>query len=169
MEKNQVTEEMRPQDKWFEKAKQIKTPEELAAFAVELFDKTSHDYGTVCHAVAAVALAGAWLGCEKEGITGFQAGFVMWDFIRQWNYTSNECGLRIINYDNMLYPQYEENFEKTISEKQFKQIQEVAAKRIKESETGERGYGAHPDVLKHWKSIVDGVVPFGFTLTPSED
>ena len=30
----------------------------------------------------------------------------MWDFIIDWMYTSNQCGLRIVDYDDMLYPQY---------------------------------------------------------------
>lgn len=153
---------MKLEKDWFRKAEEIKTPEELAKFAKELLIDTQHDYGTVCHAVGAIALAGAWLGAHIQGITGFQAGFVMWAFIRQWNYSDNKCGLRIIDYDNMLYPQYEDKFDKTITKEKFEAIQKQASILL------ETRKGAHPDVINHWKSIVDGVVPFGYTITKEE-
>lgn len=153
-----VTEEMNPQKEWFEKAKEIRNAEQLADFAKELLEDTQHDYGTVCHAIAALAIGAAWYGAHSQGITGFQAGFIMWDFIEQWEYRENKCGLRIIDYDNMLYPQYENKFDKIITSKQFKRMQEVAAEKLKEK------YRAHPDVVKHWESIVNGTVPFGYKL-----
>lgn len=159
MEKiKQITEEMKPQKEWFDKAKNIETPEQLAEFAKELLVDIQHDYGTVCHAVGAVALAGAWLGAHIQGITGFQAGFVMWDFVRQWNFSDNKCGLRIIDYDNMLYPQYEDKFNKTITKEKFEAIQKQASILLKTSKS------AHPDVIKHWKNIVDGNLPFGYSI-----
>lgn len=157
--KKVVTEEMKPQEEWFKRARNITSIKELAAFAEELLEDTEHDYGTVCHAVGAVAVGAAWMGAHMQGITGFQAGFVMWDFIRQWEYSHNECGLRIVDYDKMLYPQYEKDFNnKTISRRMFEKMQEVAEKRLKEQEE------AHPDVVKHWQSIVDGIVPFGYEI-----
>lgn len=164
MEKiKQVTEEMKPQKAWFEEAEQIKTPEELAKFANKLLNETQHDYGTVCHAVGAIALAGAWLGAHIQGITGFQAGFVMWDFIRQWNYKSNKCGLRIIDYDNMLYPQYEDKFDKTITEEKFEALRKEAQSLLK----NESSY-SHPSVIAHWRSIVEGNVPFGYIIKSND-
>lgn len=156
----QVTEKMKPQEEWFKKAKQIKSIDEFAAFAKDLLIDTEHDYGTICHAIGALAVAAGWLGSHMHGITGFQARFVMWDFVRQWQYEHNECGLRIIDFDNMLFPQYENRFEKRIDAKQFAKMQEIAAKKLQ----GDLSH-VHPDVMKHWKSIVDGVVPFGFKLT----
>ena len=153
-----VTEEMNPQKEWFEKAKEIRNAEQLTEFAKELLEDTQHDYGTVCHAIAALAIGAAWYGAHSQGITGFQAGFIMWDFIKQWEYSDNKCGLRIIDFDKMLYPQYEDNFEKVITSKQFKKMQEVAAEKLK----GKRM--AHTDVIKHWRSIVSGTVPFGYKL-----
>lgn len=158
----QVTEDMKPEKVWFDKAVNIKTPEQLAEFAKELLIDTQHDYGTVCHAVGAIALAGAWLGANIQGITGFQAGFILWDFIKQWNYSDNKCGLRIINYDNMLYPQYKNEFDKTITKERFKLIQKEASKLLRTHRT------AHSDVIKHLKSIVDGNLPFGYIIKEEE-
>ena len=154
----QVTEDMKPEKDWFDRAINIETPEQLAKFAKELLIDTQHDYGTVCHAIGAIALAGAHLGAKIQGITSFQAGFVMWDFIRQWNYSNNKCGLRIIDYDNMLYPQYEAKFDKTITKEKFEAIQKQASILL---ETRKR---AHPNVINHWKSIIDGNLPFGYSI-----
>lgn len=159
MKKVTVTEEMRPQKKWFKMAHETKTIFQLIKLAWLLFHRTRHDYGTVCNACAALALAGAWYGAKREGITGFQAGFVMWGFIREWMYSENKTGLRILNYDNLLYPQYSDRFEKTISKETWKSVQETAASYIENE-----GSHAHPDVVKHWQSIVDGIVPFGFVI-----
>lgn len=161
MEKKPINEKMHLEKEWFAKASnEIRTPEDLANFAKELFENYSHDYGTVCHAVSALALAGAWLGAHMEGITGFQAGFVMWDFIRYWNYENNQCGLRLLNFDDMLFPQYAYKFEKRISADTWKRVQEVAKEKLEQN----KEEMVHPEVWKHWQSIAAGTLPFGFVI-----
>ena len=154
-----VTEEMHPEKEWFEEACHMKA-ENLPAFYEKMTHAYNHDYGTAVHAVAACALAAAWAACGEEdiGLSGFQAGMVMWDFIKNWTKTGNKCGLRLIDYDNMLYPQYEEKFDKTISESAWKNIQKAAKENL------EKAPEAHPCVIKHWQSIVDGKVPFGYRV-----
>ncbi len=145
-------------DKYYKKAKDV-TVETLPAFIKEMMAEP-HDYGSVCCAVAASALAAAWAAnnCDHGGITGFQAGAVMWEFIRQWNFSSNKCGLRITDYDNMLFPQYDHTFTKTISKKVWASLQQEAYNKLKDVEH------VSPTVLAHWKSIVNGTVPFGYTI-----
>jgi len=155
-----ITEEMHLEEEWFQKATK-QTVETLPAFINHLMNDYGHDYGTMCHAVAACALAGMYAADKTEngGITGFQAGFVMWDLIKQINYRGNKCGLRITNYDDLLYPQYKHKFEKTLGRDTWNAIQEQAKKYLEEKEL------AHPDVVRHWRSIVDGTVPpFGFVV-----
>ena len=82
----------------------------------------------------------------------------MWDFIKDWSFRGNKCGLKIVNYDDMLYPQYNHKFQKTISKDTFKALQKAAENNLKKG-----GY-ANPNVIKHWKSIVDGNVPFGYII-----
>ena len=122
-----------------------------------------HDYGTICHAIAACSLAAAWAAnkYEQGHITGFQASFVMWDLIKEWMYSGNQSGLRIVDYDDMLYPQYEGKFDKVISKRTFESIQKIAQERLNEVKQGRE---AHPDVIKHWESIVAGNVPFGYKI-----
>lgn len=138
--------------------KDIKSFDDLIAFLQRVKDNCNTGYGTAPRSIAQAALATAWYLASDFGITGFQAGFVMWDFIRDWRYSGNKCGIKIVDYDNMLYPQYDYKFEKTISRDTFIALQEEAKKNLEESEY------AHPDVIDHWKSIVDGEAPFGYVI-----
>lgn len=156
--KEMIIEEMHLEKEWFEQAKKIKTVEELSKFVDRMLNGYNHDYRTACHAIAACALAAAWLGADAEGITGFQAGFVMWDFIRNWVKEGNECGLRLIDYDDFLYPQYSGKFEKTIDRETWYRIQAAAKKNLEE-----RSYVCD-SVVRHWRSIVEGIVPFGYKI-----
>ena len=112
----------------------------------------------------------------------------MWDFIRDWQYRDNECGLKIVDYDLMLYPQYEYKFtEKTISEWQWEALQEKAKKELDRINETVDSYNksqaegmedfinkegrdwvdtdfCNVRVLNHWKSIVEGIVPFGYRV-----
>lgn len=156
-----VTEEMHPEVKWFEEAKK-QTFDTLPKFIDKMMNEYIHDYGTICHAIGACAVATASAGASLYGITGFQAGFVMWDFIRYWLYESNKCGLHIVNWDDMLYPQNIEKFEKTMDENVWEHLQEQAKLRLKEYEDVEET--CHHAVLEHWKSIASGTVPFGYKV-----
>ena len=155
--KETVREEDRPEEEWFKEASRMKL-DKLPEFMDRMLNHYNHDYGTICHAVSACAIAAAWAACDVAGLTGFQAGFVMWDFVRGWNHMDNVCGMRFIDYDNFLYPQYEENMDKIIDKRTWENIQ----KRAKELIQTEKF--VHPAVEKHWKSIVDGVVPFGYKV-----
>ena len=161
-----INEEQHLEKIWFKEA-QEQTIETLPAFINHIMNEYEHDYGTICHAIAACALAAAWATNRHKqgGITGFQAGFVMWDFIKEWKYIENKTGLKIVDYDNMLYPQYENKFDKVISKKTFEGIQKEAINRLVEYyNTPENERYIHPDVAKHWRSIAAGNAPFGYKI-----
>lgn len=117
----------------------------LPDFLKMLTEDYQHDYGTICHAIAfsAIAAANAVNRSDQGGITGFQAGAVMWEFIREWNYSHNKTGLKLVDYDNFLYPQYESEFQKTISQDTWVAIHKAAQERIEEADQ------------KHEKYLVD--------------
>lgn len=138
--------------------KNIKSLDDLANYIQNIKDNYNIGYGTAPRAIAQAALATAWYLSDVFGITGFQAGCVMWDFIRDWSFSGNECGLKIIDYDDMLYPQYDYKYQKTISRDTFEALQKAAEKNLEKREF------AHPDVVKHWESIVNGNVPFGYIV-----
>lgn len=144
---------------WFARAKKMKM-EELPNFIANLMEDYKHDYGTICHAMSAGAIATVYAmnNTEQGGISGFQAGGVMWEFISAWMYSNNKCGLRIVDYDDFLYPQYEYRFEKAINPDTWKNIQEQAQIALQNKET------AHPNVISHWENITMGAVPFGYAV-----
>ena len=102
---------------------------------------------------------------EQGGITGFQAGFIGWEMVKQFM-SVGDCGLSLRDWENMLYPQYEDSFEKTIPRKIFEGLQEKAKERLAKADKDEsiNGRSLHPEVRKHMESIVNGVVPFGYVI-----
>lgn len=144
---------------WIKKAKSISSIEEFNDFFNHLMNDYSFDYGTMCYVVGELAVAAASLGAHTLGITGFQAGCAMWEFIETWNFPYNKTGLKLFDFDEMLYPQYEYKFDKTISSGVWRRLQAEAAKKLKE----DNGF-AHPDVVKHWERIANGEVPFGYKI-----
>jgi len=157
--KIKITEEENIHNEWYLQAKD-QTLESLQGFINHIINDYEHDYGTICHAMSACSIATMWAinKTDQGGITGFQAGAIMWEFIKHWNYTDNKTGMKMVNYDDMLYPQYDYKFQKTITESIWKSIQDVANNRLKENKT------AHPKVIAHWKSIVNGKIPFGYKI-----
>ena len=136
----------------------IDSLDELTEYIKNVKDNYNIGYGTAPRAIAQAVLATAWYLSKEFGITGFQAGCVMWDFIRDWSYSHNKCGLKIVDYDNMLYPQYNYKFQKTISLDTYEALQKTAKENLESCEH------AHPDVVKHWQSIANGNVPFGYVV-----
>jgi hypothetical protein len=146
---------------WMEKAKGM-TLEDLPAFLKELTEDYEHDYGTICHAIAAGAVAAAWAieRTQQGGITGFQAGAIAWEILRGWGgITLGECGSRFQNMDDLLLPQYEMHFN-SISKDTLQRIQEKAKSNLEENRTDM----VAPHVVAHWQSIANGKVPFGLKV-----
>lgn len=153
--KQPITEEMNLQKEWFKEAGKVKE-QDLLDFFQRIVHGYAHDYGTMCHAVAACALASAWAANDVLGLSGFQAGFVMWDFIDNW-FMKSDCGLKLVNYDDMLYPQYGSKFDKVISQETWNKIRKKAIENLS------RSY-ANPEVYAHWENIASGNVPFGYRV-----
>jgi hypothetical protein len=232
--KQQITEEMKIQNEWYKEAKK-QAVETLPEFVRHLTEDYSHDYGTICHAVAAAGIAAMYAvdNSPTGGITGFQAGCIMWQVIREWNFQNNKTGLKILDYDNLLYPQYKASFV-SISSKIWESVKKEAQNKInqnndkvekwkvahdkwaidmekfkvdvvewqkqhpeyptyednpkfyehlcfgtekewdEETKKQESGFmfaptepcnpSANPNVIAHWKSIVNGNVPFGLKI-----
>jgi len=155
-ERKKIKEEDKVHEDWYEEAKPL-TLETLPEFLRKLSEDYEHDYGTICHALAAGAIGTMWAlnKTEQGGITGFQASCIMWSFIAKWMHY--EEPLRLVKFGEMLYPQYDHHFDPTITESTWKWLQEQAKKNL------EKG-GGSDNVKKHWQSIVDGRVPFGYRV-----
>lgn len=157
-----IQEEDKIHEEWYEEAREM-TLEKLPEFLKRLSEEYEHDYGTICHAIASSSIAAAWAmeRTPQGGITGFQAGAIMWEFI--WNWMTEYKGqpLRIINYDHMLYPQYEDDFTK-ISPSTWEYLKKTAKEKLEEYKGSTT---VSEDVVKHMEEIVSGKIPFGYTIS----
>ncbi len=133
------------------------TNDTLPAFLQRL-QTLSVDYGTTCVAAAAASLAAlsAYDKSPNGGLTGFQASAVFWEFARGTLLVHGPA--RLVQYEEMLFPQHKSSFEKTITPEVWAWLQKRAAQHLEDADT------AHPDVLAHWQSIAQGKVPFGYTV-----
>ena len=139
---------------------------DLHSIINHIMNDYNHDYGSYVHAVAACSVATAW-ACGKE-LTGFQASCVGLEFLMHWTYDYIKSGISIINWDNMLYPQYEDTFDKVIPKKIWENLQKEAQSRVAD-------FYDHVDtnkyivskVIQHQKSIADGNPPFGYSIEGS--
>lgn len=146
---------------WYDR----KDVESIDIFIKELDEKYEHDYGTICHAVAAAAMQAARkMNNESQGgITGFQANAVMWEFVRNWMRLDGP--MKLVQYKNMLYPQYFSNFDTVINTDVWNYLQKEAKKLLEEN-LNKKYIGA--DVLQHWNKIASGQVPFNYIVQDEE-
>lgn len=117
-----------------------------------------HDYGTIIHAFAAgmIATCNALLKEPQGGITGFQHSAIGWEVARKMFDLDGPA--KLVKFDNMLYPQYDGMFDKTITPSTFKWLQEKAQENLLNKTS------ASPKVIQHWQAIASGHVPFGYTI-----
>jgi hypothetical protein len=66
--------------------------------------KIKHDYGTCVYAMSMSATATFYYVAHKLGVSGFQASCADMDILRRTRHY--EHGFMIIDYKNLLYPQY---------------------------------------------------------------
>lgn len=136
------------------------TMEKLPAFLRKLTEDYDHDYGTICHAIAAgaIATAKAMNRTPNGGITGFQAGCIMWQMAELWG-VWDKGPKRLLSYENLLYPQYSDKF-RTIPRDTWEWAQAQAKEKLARDDLE----NVSPNVVKHWKSIALGNIPFGLKL-----
>lgn len=151
--------------KWLEqrklyadKTEACRTPEDLSKF-IEWIHGQKHDYNTIVLACGAAAVAAAKVveRGPSGGITGFQAGGVMWEFIQRWGLYPKDTPLKITNYNDLFFPQMRYKFT-TIGKETWDWAQKEAVKNL-----GKRGHAAE-SVVSHWESIASGKIPFGLTI-----
>ena len=141
-------------EQWFNDAKGKDGVKSLDEFYRHLTQDYQHDYGTCCHAIIAMAVAAIEKMSREFGITGFQHSCVMWGIISREFHDHNKLGLRLLDYDNLLYPQFQDEFRQSeISEEQAEKIRKQAQANIDEG-----GMVAHA-VEEWWKKLASGWLP----------
>ncbi|MDD4615181.1 MAG: hypothetical protein PHI40_07260 [Caldisericia bacterium] len=150
--------------KWIGEAEKIKTVDQLAKFITHLKKDYDHDYGSIILAMRAGMVATFHVMDEDEGITGFQADILFKSLMMEMLYRDNKCGVRLIDFDKMLYPQHKSSFT-TISKDTWDKVQAEAKAKVKALQ----GIPAAPEVKAHWQSIIDGKVPFGLKVKEKDE
>lgn len=145
---------------WYSEATETATPEDAACFADKLMTEYEHDYGTIVHALVAgaIAMITSMDRHKQGGISGFQANGVMWEFMNHWMFLGENKPLHLVDYSGMLYPQYEDQFQKVIG----KEVQSWLITEARSKLTGDMSLS--PDVRAHMEKIVAGEVPFGYRI-----
>jgi len=143
-----------------EKAKKVESMDQLKTL-IEEIEAYEHDYGTIVVGCFA-AMLGAFNVVNRGpsgGITGFQAGCLGWEAIKEFMSLTKDAPVRLVDFANMLYPQYADKFDRSISKETWKYLQEKAVENL-----AKENQSAHPNVVNHWKSISMGNVPFGYSV-----
>ena len=144
--------------KWKEESEKLDI-DSLGPWIKDITLNTKHDYNTVAEAVVAATLAASDTVGKTLGITAFQHGWAGGQVLLRFQYSTNKAGIKIIDFDNMLYPQYGDRFDRTIDQNTWSSLQKEAKRLL-----SERGEDCHPDVKEHWQSIADGIIPFKYKL-----
>ena len=133
------------------------------------FHEYEQDYDSVVEITEACCEAMAWACSEKLGLTGFQASCVGLLFLQRFNGIGKNVGLKVLDYDAMLYPQNAERFEPCVERSIFEGMQRQAIANLNELENSRH---VHPEVELHWRRIADGIVqrrqkmPFRQSMRP---
>lgn len=136
------------QSELYEKRKNLPAGdfEKLCEF-LKLCETYDDNYSGVTVATGQAALAVMEYFAHIFGLTSFQASFVNVEILRGWTYSDSKTSLKIVNYDDMLYPQYAYRFDKTITPSTWEVIQKEARKSL--DELGNFGHKVHPSVASH--------------------
>jgi hypothetical protein len=127
------------------------TVEELSKYVTELSTQ-EHDYGTCCYAMSMAAVAAFNFMANKLGVTGFQASCADMDIIRR---TSGLKRFKVVDLENLLYPQYSDKFLdfETEIQNNAKWLKTEALNNLKICPE------SHPNVIQHWKRLSGLSVP----------
>lgn len=136
-----------------------KTLDELSAYIKTLTDRP-HDYGTCVYAMSLAATAAFNYVAHELGTTGFQASCADLDILRRTRDLKH--GFKLIDYQNLLYPQYWDAERAPIwrsilaEEKTRAQIAKAAQGLLDKQEDAE---SLAPRVKAHWETLAAGKLP----------
>lgn len=146
---------------WWKEAERCRSIDDATHFAHRLVEDYRHDYGTICHAVAAAGVAMANAVGIPAGITGFQAGFIGWMLHKRWQQWGDEPR-RIVDFSHLLYPQYDDQWASISPETETWLVGE--AKKLIGENVGQPMSSA---VLDRWQMVARGELPAFVRMVPS--
>ncbi len=127
-----------------------KTKQELDDI-IDALATRGHDYGTCVYAMSIAATATFYYMSHMLGVTGFQASCADLDILAR---TRNFKFGKLLNYENLLYPQYcdKDHFPslEDIIDENIVKLGKMAQEKLKESDLQ-----TSSNVTKHWKYLVE--------------
>jgi hypothetical protein len=108
-----------------------------------------HDYGTCVYAMSIAGEAAFNFVARKLGVTGFQASCADMDILRRTRRIKG--GFALLDYENLLYPQYRERFDELTWERLLVENKEWL--REKAGVLLAENSNAHPNVRSHWERL----------------
>lgn len=128
----------------------FKTIKELNQY-ISILTTRKHDYGTCVYAMSMCSLATYYYTSSKLDVTGFQARCADLDFITRTS--GMKHGFMIVNYENLLYPQYD--LLKDVEEQLTKARYNLKGEALKLLANN----NACPEVVERWEEIAKLVKP----------
>ena len=159
MEKKYITEEMNEHEQWYKDAHDM-TAEALPGFIQNVSENYSHDVVTICHAMAAAALAAmATVNKSTEGDIGKgQQLKVLSLFLRKW--ADIEGPAKVISWYGLLNPESENQF-KVIPKQVYEMLKKQAQYYLRELEKEKT---PNLQLKSHLEKICEGDMPWGFRV-----
>lgn len=111
--------------------------------------RRKHDYGTCVYAMSLASVATYNYVASRLGVTGFQASCADLDIISRTR--GMKHGFRLINYADLLYPQYRDKIDAITFDALIAENGEALGKEARVLLAENRD--AHPNVIAHWKRI----------------
>ena len=141
---------------WYELARTM-TPETLGALGKTLRNSVQ-DSQDLIHATVAMMDAAAY-AMVKDLNVGEEFMYLLSVLAFRHINNMGDGYTTILNYDEMLDPSKRKNFEKTIPEHVFLDLQQKAQELLESNPED-----MHPAQRKHLENILKGRVPFGYTI-----
>jgi hypothetical protein len=134
---------------------EIKDIKDLTKFITSM-EKEGRLYETAPYAMALASYATFMYMADKLGVTGFQASWADMQFLSRTR--GMEDGFRILDYSNLLYPQYENEFDLSMDkliEENIEHLRPKAIKLLEKDKNDDGTYNAHEDIVAHWERIAN--------------
>ena len=133
----------------------IESLDDLKKFITEM-EQNGQSYETAPYAVALASYATFMYMAGRLGISGLQASWADMQFLKR---TRNmKDGFRILDYSELLYPQYEYKFNLSMDkliEENIEHLKPKAIELLENNKNDDGTYSAHEDVVTHWKRIAE--------------
>lgn len=142
----------------YERVSKVFSTDELKTFCEEMIKEIDKDNAQEMITAVILAAAHMVVNMFPEHIdTKDKSGTVMWNFVRHWMPEFSFAPLRILIYEDLLYPQFEANY-RTISKEVWEWVKREAQILLDNKKD------AVPQLCEHWQSVIDGNIPYGLIL-----